>query len=526
MSVGASRPSQALAWSAASGGTAPVPPEPLGDRRSRPGTPKYIQACASEIEARRAAEPDYHPLERWSLVIWSAGAPGGVQQVPYRCGSWRCRHCRHWRASVDFARIKEAFADAPENEVVFFVLTLDQKGFYSGVPWADSTQAYRQLGRMCSNLMLPRLRRAGYDFGNRWVAVVEAHRTGWPHVNLVIWDKRLAAEVRASQAERREAGLSDDECRWVQGDLADLVTGSGWGRMSSAEIPREGKDAIAGYLVKLCKTLDEDATLDERAEIAKDRVAAEVVKMSQVPTAAPINFRRLRSGRGFLPPKRTSNKRGAIIITRRGGSRRVLGAKPPTSSIGVEFPGMAAAAARGDWYAGLQIRKDIHRERLRRRRYREHLTELRHVLTQTPVAGFDRVDGIQVPSPTTNYVAPELGSYVAGLEAGRLLAVPIHAVPEHLRQSVTLVPAANVMAVLRGEHVDEGHVHVGGTAPAVAFEAHSLTEQTEQRRAPVPCELGPPPRGRVEPDKREPFGPAPPVPTSGLDVLDQAPDET
>ncbi len=40
--------------------------------------------------------------------------------------------------------------------------------------------------------------------GNRWVSVVEAHRSGWPHVNLYVWCPELAAELRREHAARLE----------------------------------------------------------------------------------------------------------------------------------------------------------------------------------------------------------------------------------------------------------------------------------------------------------------------------------
>ena len=204
----------------------------------------------------------------------------------------------------------EALEPYGDDELTFFVLTLDRDGRYSGHAWADTDHAYKALSRMQRALM-KRLNRmieaeGGDRIGSRWIAVVEAHRSGWPHINLVCVSKTLHRMVHGAVAERRAAGLSDRECMLVQGELAAHMIGTGFGIQSTAE-PIRDRGVVAGYLVKLAGELDKDGTTESRG-----RLGGEVVKVSQVPMNAPKNFRRLRSGRGFLPPRRKGAKTGAI----------------------------------------------------------------------------------------------------------------------------------------------------------------------------------------------------------------------
>jgi hypothetical protein len=204
----------------------------------------------------------------------------------------------------------EALEPYGDDELTFLVLTLDRDGRYSGHAWADSDQAYKALSAMSRNLMARLNRmieaRGGDRIGSRWISVVEAHRSGWPHINLVCVSKTLHRMVREGMAERQAAGLSDRECMLVQGELAAHMIGSGFGVQSTAE-PIRDRGAVAGYLVKLAGELDQDGTPESRG-----RLGGEVVKVSQVPMNAPKNFRRLRSGRGFLPPRRKGTKTGAM----------------------------------------------------------------------------------------------------------------------------------------------------------------------------------------------------------------------
>jgi len=280
--------------------------------------------------------------ERWGIWTWQRGNPEQQTRIPYSCNSWRCDVCRRHEAAATFARIKEA--TGPDRLAadgwVFFVLTLDRDGYFSGTPWSDVNAAYRQLGSM-TRATLQRIgrlwgpewktqgkkrQRSVRRLGNRWVAVVEAHRSGWPHVNLLVWCPELAAQLRGEQEERlndpeiadavalaRDAWKSREPVSaatrerarravTLGGALLELAEECGWGRQSTAEAARSS-EAIAGYVVKLAG--HHDASVGELA------------KITQAPLNAPERFRRLRSGKGFLPPRQHNEAVTGCLVRRR-----------------------------------------------------------------------------------------------------------------------------------------------------------------------------------------------------------------
>lgn len=322
--------------------------------------PRHVAACQHSPEH----------LERWFVWTWQRGSPHTQTRVPYSCNSWRCDVCRRFEAAVTFARIKEATAPLPADGWCFLVLTLDRDGYYSGTPWADVNEAYRALGSMTRETLKkigatwgPETRLEGKKrirtvrkLGNRWVAVVEAHRSGWPHVNLLVWCPELAALLRREQDSRLDdpeiadaVHLSRDawkrkeavpeqvravarKASVVGGELLDLLEASGWGRQSTAEAARSS-EAIAGYVVKLAGQ--------------HDAAAGELAKITQAPLNAPERFRRLRSGKGFLPPRRCDpNVTGCLVRRRRAvaGDWEICAINAPKDPAQIE-PIAAAAEA-------------------------------------------------------------------------------------------------------------------------------------------------------------------------------------
>lgn len=275
--------------------------------------PKHVQHCWNVI----------HRSE-WSVWTWKRDQPGQVTRRPYCCQSWRCtgtayetnaetgerrqvNPCARYEASVTFARIKEAAEPLGGDGWCYFVLTIDREGYYGGRKWPDVTAAFRELGKL-QHRFLTRLRGVQKRHGwtvtkNQWVSVVEAHRSGWPHVNVMVWCPELANELRENRARLTARGRTDREAILVGGEVLACAVNAGFGRQSTAEGARS-RDALIGYITKL-------------AGHDMGQSTAELAKITQAPTKAPERFRRLRAGKCFLPPRRKDpNITGTLV--RRG----------------------------------------------------------------------------------------------------------------------------------------------------------------------------------------------------------------
>jgi hypothetical protein len=222
--------------------------------------PKWMKACAAKS---------------WHLHLKNKKT-GKEERICWTCRSWRHQgDCARQVARKDFARISEAFGREKPESLVYLVLTLDQgKDESHGM---TPISAYRSLVRRWQSLRQWLQRQFG-QVG--YVATVEQHRTGWPHLNLVVSCVDFAAAIRA---EDRKNGIAPS---WLKG----AAVRAGFGYRAWAEAPRDHQE-LAGYLVKLAH---------------KESLLGEVAKLSQLPLASPPGTRRLRSSRAFLPPSTTS----------------------------------------------------------------------------------------------------------------------------------------------------------------------------------------------------------------------------
>lgn len=297
--------------------------------------PRHVAACQHSPEHR----------ERWFVHTWKRESTATQMRVPYSCNSWRCEVCRRHEAAVTFARFKQGALrpDLAAQGWCFLVLTLDRNGVRGGAPWVDVNEAYRSLGQMTNKTLKrigrvwgpeSRLERSGRSkelrtvraLGNRWVSVVEAHKSGWPHVNLVLWCPELAELLRAEREQRLEDpevanAVADAREMWKRkehvphalreqarkasvagGELLQLLEACGWGYQSTAEQARD-LEAVIGYGVKLAGL--------------HDASVGELAKVTQCPMNAPQRFRRLRSGKGFLPPRISDPSVTGCLVRRR-----------------------------------------------------------------------------------------------------------------------------------------------------------------------------------------------------------------
>lgn len=253
-------------------------------KRSRDGAwdradlpePSYVRACEGK---------------HWRVMVWDTPT-SEPRLVTFRCNSWRHKgECAQRAMSRAFVRTKEALEACPETDLVYCVLTFQQRGkrtFFSPL------EAYKGLGDALAKL-IRLVRRLWPGEPVDYIATVERHQSGWPHVNVVIRSASLADYVR---------GFVDDDKRpdaWLR--LCQRKAGFGpvawWEPVRSAV-------GIADYCSKVAGKFLEGAS----------SLTGEIVKITQLPLNAPRRMRRIRSSRGFLPLAKREKKSFAGVLIR------------------------------------------------------------------------------------------------------------------------------------------------------------------------------------------------------------------
>jgi hypothetical protein len=306
--------------------------------------PRHVQQCGTA-----------------GLYLWKADGTGATVRAVYRCGSFRCRICAPHEAHVLFERLREAFEG--RDGLLFWVLTFAQRS-----KALDVNEAYRDIKR-CSNRLLKRLRRfarhMGWEpFKNEYAQTVEAHQSGWPHVNMLMAHPELRDWILDWQQHRDKQALCGacracEYCRetlLLPPLLRDMAEASGFGWQSTIDVPRSA-EAVLGYVTKIAAK--------------HDAVVGEVAKLTQLPLMAPQRFRRIRAGKGFLPARHTGDGTwtGTIAMRRRDddGSQRVL--IPRTAMSNVSPDVLARCEQARELELQLADSEDAHRSRTGKRRH-------------------------------------------------------------------------------------------------------------------------------------------------------------
>jgi len=260
-----------------------VSPNPTG-----PYLPNYVKACLTG---------------KWTILAVSTS--GEVRSFAYTCGSRRCPKCRPYWGRKVYGRIEDALRKCDHENLVFAVFTLDQLGRYGGRRFSDAAEAMECLPWQAYLRRLKyRCRKAGSHL--RYVATVEVHRNGWPHLNVIFDCPYLARLVRENEAEL-EQFAAGEVTKFTRSKMSALAHEAGFGPRCSFESVRS-IEAVGKYISKVAA--EESKSLGS-PEYIKDasktkRVTSEVTKASQDPVAAPANFRTLRSSRRFIPAKQRS----------------------------------------------------------------------------------------------------------------------------------------------------------------------------------------------------------------------------
>ena len=231
-----------------------------------------------------------------TLVSWPRGRLGvpGTEFKLSRllCGSYRCPRCAYGGAMQDLRRIQTGVTSRPFW--IYCVLTVDRKD------WRDPWEVYRSAGALWDRRLRGMLRRR---FGRvEYVQTWEAHRSGWPHLNLLMTAPSLKADVELYPQEFREVESHGRKrmAHWTgwrsrrrgktERTAGKLDTWSSWvercgfGAYKWVEIV-DSPEGVACYLAK----------------VAREIAATMWKEGDQRPLNAPPHFRRIRASKGLLP---------------------------------------------------------------------------------------------------------------------------------------------------------------------------------------------------------------------------------
>lgn len=213
------------------------------------------------------------------FVLVEKSSDQKVLILPFRCRSWRHEgECQRFKGAQDFVRVSEGILSRGDRWV-YLVLTFDQR--HETSEWDCYIAGLRRWQKLNQRL--------GRAYGRiEYVQTWEAHRSGFPHVNVVIRNDEIWKLCEGS-------GWRS----WRQSLIAEAVE-CGFGRVAHVEPLRPDTGlGMAGYLTKLSREL-----------------TGAGVK-NQVPVNAPPHFRRIRASQGLLPPiHRPGRFQGVMVPTR------------------------------------------------------------------------------------------------------------------------------------------------------------------------------------------------------------------
>jgi hypothetical protein len=247
--------------------------------------------------------------------------------VPYRCKSWRHPgECREYARHLLFARTMAGLEKLGKDTLMLMVLTLP-KGSHK-----TNEEAFKAIGPMWSAVAERLKRKWGEHLGYRtvkrkyktrhgevregteqrevkrslpYVATVEVHASGVPHMNIVLSSEQLRNDLgRFAFVERtkgRDAGKRfrspvTPEGRATVRELKSMVMAAGFGFMVTVS-PVESLEKVANYVTK---------TASSGGGAILGMSAGEILKSTQLPTNAPPHTRRTRTSRWALPKEISS----------------------------------------------------------------------------------------------------------------------------------------------------------------------------------------------------------------------------
>lgn len=239
-------------------------------------------------------------LERATILMHPRNPADGKPRVlPFRCHNYRCRRCSRAVAYGDFVRVEAGAVS--RSRWLYAVLTFNPADH--ATPWA----AYKSAGELWDKRLRRQLERC---YGRvEYIQTFERHRSGWPHVNVLLRSDALLEAVDAAGVERRPVDPRNPRVcrvanfpRWRPW-LAQHAPACGFGQRVWVEVV-DNTAAMAAYLTK----------------VAGELCRAYLKAGDQRPIGAPRHWRRIRASRGLLPPRPKGDPEWTGILATRAPS--------------------------------------------------------------------------------------------------------------------------------------------------------------------------------------------------------------
>ena len=168
--------------------------------------------------------------------------------------------------------------------------------------------------RRLFNRLNKQAKREGRD-ALRYFWVREAHKSGVPHVHLLVVDPHTADALgeRDARHNAQPGVAANGRAKLAPAELMAAAIGAGFGERFEAELVKH-KRAVVGYMTKVVGAMGDEQRA-KRAAYEERALAGEVTKGTQVPELLPHHCRSYGCSRGFIPPRRKDQNVTAFIET-------------------------------------------------------------------------------------------------------------------------------------------------------------------------------------------------------------------
>lgn len=252
----------------------------------------WLDAIVSDTRLLRASQA-YWCGRRTLFGIFVDGEGAGVSATRWRCKSWTCLHCSRYMQSDkgrELGSQMKALYKARQR-LTFITLTLDPSKIRALHPGLSSEHYETLSWRIIRQAFKPWIRgmRKVYRFAGplEYTLRVEAHRSGWAHLHVVIASDGLGAQVKAGERLRPKD-------RPARQTVRSLAISSGFGRVVDVQRVKSPK-AIGVYITKAATRNHAGMQVEAAEAMGHEMSKARQTRSKLIPR----NFRTIEKSRGW-----------------------------------------------------------------------------------------------------------------------------------------------------------------------------------------------------------------------------------